>query len=72
MLGAPINWFALYLGPALVIELLALTPLFKRPIVFGLVSGLGVSTVGLWLESFWIDARLPLPVAVEHLARGAA
>jgi hypothetical protein len=56
ILGAPINWFALYLGPAIVVELLALTPLFKRPIIFGLVSGLGVATIGLWLESFWIDA----------------
>lgn len=56
VLGAPINWFALYLGPALVVELLALTPLFKRPIVFGLVSGVGIATVGLWLESLWIDA----------------
>ncbi len=33
--GAPINWFALYLGPAIIVELLALTPLLKRPIVFG-------------------------------------
>ncbi|KMO70221.1 hypothetical protein EV589_0612 [Mycobacterium sp. BK558] len=56
LLDAPVNWFALYLGPALVVELVALTPLFKRPVLFGLVSGLGVATVGLWLESFWIDA----------------
>ena len=56
LLGAPINWFALYLGPALVVELLALTPLIKRPVLFGLVSGLGIATVGLWLESLWIDA----------------
>ena len=54
--GAPINWFPLYLGPAIVVELLALTPLFKRPIVFGAVSGLGVATVGIWVESLWIDA----------------
>ena len=44
------------LGGAVVVELLALTPVFKRPIVFGLVSGFTVSTVGLWLESLWIDA----------------
>ncbi|OBH43665.1 hypothetical protein [Mycobacterium mantenii] len=54
ILGAPINWFPLYLGPALAVELIALTPLFKRPIVFGAVAGLGVGTVGLWLESLWI------------------
>ena len=61
ILGSPINWFALYLGAALVVELVALTPLFKRPLVFGAVSGLLVSTVGLWLESFWIDAVYHYP-----------
>jgi hypothetical protein len=61
VLGAPISWFALYLGPALVIELLALTPLLKRPILFGLVSGVGVATVGLWLESLWIGAVYDYP-----------
>ncbi len=66
ILGAPINWFPLYLGPALVVELIALTPLFKRPIAFGAVSGLGVATVGLWLESLWIGAvyHYPWPVSM--------
>ena len=76
VLGAPINWFALYLGAAIVVELLALTPVFKRPIVFGLVSGLLVSTVGLWLESFWIDAvyHYPWPSSIwpEALDDGRA
>jgi hypothetical protein len=61
VLGGPINWFALYLGPALVIELLALTPLIKRPMVFGAVGGIGIATVGLWLESLWIDAVYDYP-----------
>jgi len=61
ILGAPINWFALYLGPAIVVELVALTPLFKRPIIFGAVSGLGVATIGLWLESLWIAAVYHYP-----------
>jgi hypothetical protein len=56
ILGAPLNWFPLYLGPAVVVELVALTPLLKRPMVFGAVAGLGVGTVGLWLESLWIGA----------------
>jgi len=59
--GAPINWFALYLGPALVVELLALTPLLKRPVIFGLVSGLGAATIGLWLESLWVGAVYHYP-----------
>lgn len=65
VLGAPINWFPLYLGPALVVEVIALTPLFKRPIVFGVVSGLAVGTVGLGLESLWIGAvyHYPWPVS---------
>ncbi|OBI93949.1 hypothetical protein A5660_12720, partial [Mycobacterium alsense] len=64
VLGAPINWFPLYLGPALVVELVALTPLLKRPIAFGAVSGFAVATVGLWLESLWIGAvyHYPWPV----------
>jgi len=65
VLGAPISWFALYLGPALVIEVLALTPLIKRPLAFGMVSGLGVATVGLWLESLWIDAVYDYPWPVS-------
>ncbi len=66
VLGGPTSWFALYLGPALVVELIALTPLFKRPVLFGAVAGLGVGTVGLWLESLWIDAvyHYPWPVSM--------
>lgn len=66
VLGAPTNWFPLYLGPALAVELIALTPLVKRPIVFGAVAGLGVGTVGLWLESLWIAAvyHYPWPISM--------
>jgi hypothetical protein len=66
ILGAPLNWFPLYLGPAVVVELVALTPLLKRPMVFGAVAGLGVGTVGLWLESLWIGAvyHYPWPMSM--------
>jgi hypothetical protein len=66
LLGAPINWFPLYLGPAIIVELLALTPLLKRPLIFGAVSGLAIATVGLWLESLWIDAvyHFPWPASI--------
>lgn len=65
-LGAPLNVFALYLGPAVVVELLALTPLIRKPVWFGLVGGLGVATAGLYLESLWIDAvyHYPWPVGM--------
>jgi hypothetical protein len=65
VLGAPINWFPLYLGPALVVELVALTPVFRRPILFGAVSGLGIGTVGLWLESLWIGAVYHYPWPID-------
>lgn len=75
ILGAPINWFPLYLGPALAVELIALTPVFKRPVVFGAVAGLGVGTIGLWLESLWIAAvyHYPWPISMwgEALAMAA-
>ncbi|KZS74700.1 hypothetical protein A4G29_24600 [Mycobacterium kansasii] len=74
VLGAPTNWFPLYLGPAVVVELLALTPVFKRPIAFGAAAGLGVGTIGLWLESLWIGTvyHYPWPVSMcgEALAMG--
>jgi hypothetical protein len=61
ILGAPINWFPLYLGPAVIVELVALTPLYRRPVVFGAVAGLGVSTIGLWVESLWIGTVYHYP-----------
>ncbi|BBY18878.1 hypothetical protein [Mycolicibacterium litorale] len=66
VLAAPINWFALYLGAAVLVELLALTPLIKRPVLFGLVAGLAIGTVGLWLESLWINAvyHYPWPTSI--------
>jgi hypothetical protein len=61
LLGAPYSWFPLYLGPAVVVEIVALTTLYKRPILFGAVTGLAVSTVGLWLESLWIGGVYHYP-----------
>ncbi len=54
--GEPHNVFALYLGAAIVVEVIALTPLVKRRLLFGAVAGLGVGTVGIWGESLWVDA----------------
>ena len=66
ILGSPYSWCALYLGSAIVIELIGLTPLADRPILFGAVAGLGVGTIGMWLESFWVDAmfRIPWPTSM--------
>lgn len=72
VLDAPISRWPLYLGAAIVVELIAVTPLVKRPILFGLVSGLGVGTVGLWLESLWIDAMYHYPWPTSMWAEALA
>ncbi|MFF0487686.1 hypothetical protein ACFYTQ_01555 [Nocardia sp. NPDC004068] len=55
LIEAPRNVFPLYLGSAIVVELLALLPLRRRPVWWGALSGLAIATVGLWLESLWVD-----------------
>lgn len=72
VLGGPYSWFPLYLGAAVVVELLALTPLFKRHIAFGAVAGILVGTVGLWLESLWIAAVYHYPWPVSMWPEGLA
>ncbi len=67
IIDAPRNVFPLYVGAAVVVELLALAaPLFRRPLWWGAVSGLGIATIGLWLESLWVDAMFvdPWPTAM--------
>ncbi|MBF6302338.1 hypothetical protein IU459_33070 [Nocardia amamiensis] len=56
VIDAPRNVFPLYLGAAVVVELLALLPLARRPIWWGALCGLGIATAGLWLESLWVRA----------------
>ena len=46
--------FPLYLGSAIVVELLALVvPLMRRPVLFGAVAGVGIGTVGHATEAGW-------------------
>ncbi|MFI6866078.1 hypothetical protein [Nocardia sp. NPDC050406] len=54
VLGAPNNAFPLYLGMAVVVELMGLLPLARKPLWWGAATGLAVATVGLWLESLWV------------------
>lgn len=61
IIDAPRNVFPLYLGCAVVVELLALLPLTRRPLWWGALCGLGIATVGLWLESLWIGAMFVNP-----------
>lgn len=53
--------FPLYLGSALIIELLALSRLKEKPLVFGAVGGLLIGTVGSVIEKFWNDAVFQFP-----------
>ncbi len=53
--------FPLYLGSAVIIELLALTRLKDRPLVFGAVGGLLIATVGSVVEKLWNDLVFPFP-----------
>jgi hypothetical protein len=46
--------FPLYMGSALLVELLALLlPLSRRPLVFGAVTGVAIGTVGHATEALW-------------------
>ncbi|UFS94083.1 hypothetical protein [Nocardia huaxiensis] len=60
-LGAPGNVFPLYLGMAVVVELLGLLPLLGKPLWWGALTGLAVATVGLWLENLWVAAMFVDP-----------
>ncbi|WP_415975889.1 hypothetical protein [Rhodococcus sp. 077-4] len=72
VLGEPHSVFTLYLGMAVVVEILGLTALVERRILFGAVTGIAVGTVGLYLESLWVDAVFlypwPSSMWVEALA----
>ncbi|NEW45789.1 hypothetical protein GV792_00245 [Nocardia cyriacigeorgica] len=66
IIDAPRNVFPLYLGAAVVVELMALLPLVKRPIWWGALAGVAVATIGIWLESRWVSAMFvdPWPTAM--------
>lgn len=66
IIDAPRNVFPLYLGVAVVVELLALLPLVRRRIAWGALCGLVAATLGLWLESLWVGAMFvnPWPAAM--------
>jgi hypothetical protein len=59
--GQASHVFPLYLGSALIIELLALSRLKDKPLVFGAVGGLLIGTVGTVIEKFWNDAVFQFP-----------
>lgn len=53
--------FPLYLGSAIIIELLAVTKLKDKPLAFGAVGGLLIGTAGSVIELFWTDLVFQFP-----------
>jgi hypothetical protein len=63
--------FPLYLGSAIVVELLALAvPLLRRPVAFGAVSGVLIGTVGFATEFGWSQVRSTLSWGSDNLVEG--
>ncbi|MET1062371.1 MAG: hypothetical protein ABWX71_05700, partial [Aeromicrobium sp.] len=62
--------FPLYLGSAVLIELLAISRLRHRPLVFGAVAGLLIGTVGLVIEKLWNDRVFQFPWTSDMWTEG--
>ena len=69
--GEIVPQFPLYLGSALVVELLAmLLPFARRPLVFGAVAGVAVGTVGHATEWGWTHLTQTLNWGSDILVEG--
>jgi hypothetical protein len=69
--GEILPTFPLYLGSAIVVELLALSvPLARRPLVFGAVAGVGVGVVGHATEWGWTQFTQTLSWNSDILVEG--
>jgi hypothetical protein len=69
-LDEPTPSLPLYLGSAVLIELLALTPLLRNPLAFGAVGGLLVGTLGSVTEALWSYVAMPLPWTSDMRVEG--
>ncbi|HET8955038.1 MAG TPA: hypothetical protein VFN18_05205 [Solirubrobacterales bacterium] len=61
VLGQTTPHFPLYIAEAAVVEAVALFVSTRKPLRFGLVSGIGIGTVGLAAEWAWSRLWMPLP-----------
>lgn len=57
----------LYLGAAIVVELVATRISPDRQLTFGAVAGLGIGTVGVAIEAAWTQVWMPLPWTASML-----
>ncbi len=69
-LGEPTPSLPLYLGSAVLIELLALSSLLRSPLAFGAVGGLLVGTIGSVTEAIWSYVAMPLPWTADMRVEG--
>jgi hypothetical protein len=61
VLGQTTPHFPLYVVEALVVEAVALFVSTRQPLRFGLVTGIGIGTIGLAAEWAWSHLWMPLP-----------
>jgi hypothetical protein len=61
VIGQTTPHFPLYLAEALVVEAVAAFVSTKRPLAFGLASGVGIGTIGLAAEWAWSHVWMTLP-----------
>lgn len=71
IMGETTPHFALFIAEALVVEaVFALLPR-ARPLTLGLVSGVGLGTIGLAAEWAWSHVWMPIPWSAELFPEGA-
>ena len=71
VLGEITPMFPLYLGSAIVVELLALSvPLLRRPLVFGAVAGVAIGILGHATEWGWTELTQTLSWGSDILVEG--
>lgn len=70
VMGEAHHVFPLYLGSAVIIELLALSRVRKTPLLFGAVGGLLIGTVGTVTEKLWNDQVFQFPWTQDIWAEG--
>jgi hypothetical protein len=70
-LGRITMHFPLYLAEAAIVEVIALRMSPARSVQFGLISGVGIGTVGLGAEWAWSHLWMPIPWPAELLPEAA-
>jgi hypothetical protein len=77
VMGEAHHVFPLYLGSAILVELLAVAKfggktLLEKPLWFGAIGGLLIGTVGLVIEQLWIGRVFQFPWTQDMWAEGLA